>query len=61
MEITKENYDLLKAKKLTRAKIADEFNIPEWRLKKLIAKNSWSTVRPIIKNPDIFSLEDENS
>jgi DNA-binding transcriptional regulator WhiA len=61
MEITKENYDILKAQKLTRAKIAEQFDIPDWKLKKLIAKNGWGDVRPTIKNNSIFSLEDEHS
>jgi DNA-binding transcriptional regulator WhiA len=61
MEITKENYDILKAQKLTRAMIAEQFGIPDWKLKKLIAKNGWGVARPTIKNNNIFSLEDESS
>lgn len=41
MEITKENYDKLKSQKLKRAEIAQQFNIPDWKLKKIIAKEKW--------------------
>ncbi|AQT25235.1 hypothetical protein PR1_122 [Providencia phage vB_PreS_PR1] len=46
MEINKENYDNLKAQKLTRGKIAEVFGIPEWRLKKLIAREGWGRKIP---------------
>ena len=49
MELNFENYTELKNKKLTRAQIAKQFDLPEWKLKKLIALLSvripfiWST------------------
>lgn len=59
MEITKENYDKLKEQKLTRAKIAEQFNIPEWKLKKLIASNGWGITRPKVRNDTAFIEESE--
>lgn len=59
MEITKENYFELKSQKLLRREIAEKFNIPEWKLKKLIAKEGWGAKRPTIKNLNAFQLEEE--
>jgi hypothetical protein len=43
MEINKENYDNLRSQKLKRAEIAQVFSIPDWKLKKIIAKEGWGT------------------
>lgn len=61
MEINKENYDKLKARKLLRREIAEIFNLTEWQLKKLIAKNKWGIVRPAIQNKKAFSEESEEA
>ena len=61
MELTKENYDLLKEKGLKRCEIAQEFSIPEWKLKKHIANNGWGKTIPIIEFPDVFKELDEYS
>lgn len=45
MEITKENYDKLKSQALKRAEIAQIFSIPDWKLKKIIAKEGWGAKR----------------
>lgn len=59
MEITKEKYFELKSQKLLRREIAEKFNIPEWKLKKIIAKEGWGAIRPTIKNLNAFQLESE--
>lgn len=59
MELTEKNYFLLKEQKLTRAKIAEKFQIPEWKLKKEIAKNGWGKSKPLILNPTAFSEKTE--
>lgn len=59
MDITKENYDKLKSTKITRAAIAEHFEIPEWKLKKIIAKESWGITKPTIKHLTAFSEESE--
>jgi len=56
MEITLEKYTELKAQKLTRAKIAEYFDIPDWKLKKHIAANGWGAKSPIVGNITAFSL-----
>lgn len=61
MEITQENYNALKAKKLDRAEIAEQFSIPEWKLKKHIAKYGWGKVTPIIEFDNVFEELDEYS
>ena len=61
MEITKENYEQLKSKKLKRLEIAAIFNIPDWKLKKIISKEGWGKKAPKIKNSKAFSEETEES
>lgn len=61
MELTQENYNKLKDKKLKRSEIADVFNIPEWKLKKHIAAHKWGKVTPIIEFEDVFEKLDEFS
>lgn len=59
MKVTKEKYIELKSQKLLRKEIAEKFNIPEWKLKKIIAKEGWGVVRPTIKNLKAFQAESE--
>jgi hypothetical protein len=59
MEITKDEYFKFKAEKLKRSEIAAKFEIPEWKLKKIIAKEGWGTTRPKIQNLEAFMLENE--
>lgn len=59
MEITKDNYFALKSQKLLRKEIAEIFNVPEWKLKKIIAKNKWGAVKPSINNLNAFNQEKE--
>lgn len=54
MEINYTNYLELKNRKLTRAKIAEEFGIPDWKLKSFISINKWGKVAPIIGNEHAF-------
>lgn len=61
MEITTENYFLLKKKGLKRAEIAKELGISENQLKKLITKNGWAQKKPEIKNSHIFKEYSEAS
>lgn len=61
MDLTSENYFYLKSLGLKRAEIADKFGIPEWKLKKLIAQNSWGKIAPKIEFEDAFSYLDELS
>lgn len=61
MEISTENYFLLKDKKLLRADIAREFEITENQLKKLITKNGWAKKIPTISNKFAFDSFDELS
>lgn len=61
MELTQENYKELKDKGLKRSEIASAFEIPEWKLKKHIAKECWGKPTPIIEFNDIFSTLDEYS
>ncbi len=61
MELTDVNYFLLKEQKLSRAKIAEEFNIPEWKLKKLIALNGWGKPPRTIGNESAFAEFNEYS
>ena len=61
MELTFENYTLLKNEKLSRAQIADRFGIPDWKLKKHIAANKWGKVLPTIGNTTAFDEYTEES
>ena len=57
MEITSENYFKLKEQKLSRAEIANNLNIPEWKLKRLISANGWGKPASIIEFEDTFKEE----
>lgn len=61
MEITSENYFKLKEQKLSRAEIANNLDIPEWKLKRLISANGWGKPASIIEFEDTFSYYDEYS
>jgi DNA-binding transcriptional regulator WhiA len=61
MEITKENYDNLKSQKLKRVEIAKAFNIPEWKLKKIITANKWGIVRIPYEYNGCFDTINSNS
>lgn len=61
MQVTFENYTLLKNTGLSRADIAKNFNIPEWKLKKLISINGWGTQMPKIVNTNAFDDYNEMS
>jgi hypothetical protein len=61
MDITLDNYLSLKGKKLKRAEIASIFDVPEWKLKKLIAANGWGSPKPKVMKADAFSTYNENS
>lgn len=54
MEINYTNYIELKESGISRASIATAFEVPEWKLKKLIATNSWGTKRPTISKENAF-------
>lgn len=59
--ITLEKYTELKEQKLKRAEIAAYLQIPDWKLKKLIAANGWGAKRPEIKNINAFADFSEES
>jgi|APGre2960657404_1045060.scaffolds.fasta_scaffold33997_1 hypothetical protein len=61
MELNYTNYLELKQTGITRAAIAEHFNIPDWKLKKHIAANSWGKTAPIIGNVSAFDDYSENS
>ena len=61
MEITFEKYNSLKQNNLSRASIAQELNIPEWKLKRLITKNGWGSKQPILLNTSAFDEYTEES
>lgn len=61
MELNYINYINLKNKKLTRKEIAAQFNIPDWKLKKEIAKNGWGKSRPTIANINFFDCYSEQA
>lgn len=61
MELTFENYQNLKNQKLTRYEIADIFNIPEWKLKKLISANGWASKASTLLNTSAFDEYTEES
>jgi hypothetical protein len=60
-EVTSETYYKLKKQGNTRAKIAEVFEIPEWKLKKVIAKNGWGTKKRVINNEQAFLNYSEDS
>lgn len=61
MEINYTNYTNLKQTGLSRAEIANNFNIPDWKLKKLIAANGWGKKAPIILNETAFDNYSEEA
>lgn len=61
MEINYTNYSELKKTGASRAAIAEHFGIPDWKLKKLIATNSWGTKRPSISNETAFDEYSEEA
>ena len=61
MDITFENYTNLKQNNLSRASIAEHFNIPEWKLKRIISKNGWASQAPVLLNTEAFDEYTENS
>lgn len=61
MEINYTNYSELKSTGISRAEIADKLELPEWKLKKLIATNGWGTKRPTIGNENAFDDYSEES
>lgn len=61
MKITFENYTQLKQNKLSRASIADQFGISEWKLKKLISQNGWAAEAPTLLNTTAFDEYTEES
>jgi hypothetical protein len=61
MEINYTNYIELKKTGISRAAMADIFEIPDWKLKKLIAANNWGIKRPTIGNESAFDDFSEES
>ena len=61
MELNYTNYLELKNKGLKRAEIAASFEIPDWKLKKHIAVNSWGKKLPTIGNTHAFDEYTEDS
>lgn len=61
MDLTFENYSKYKDQGLTRAKIAEVFEVPEWKLKKLIAINGWGKKLPTIGKEYVFDEYSEES
>lgn len=61
MEINYTNYLELKQTGLSRAAMAERFEVPDWKLKKLIATNKWGTKKPTIDNESAFDEYSEES
>jgi intein/homing endonuclease len=61
MEINYTNYTDLKNTGISRAAMAEIFEIPDWKLKKLIAANNWGAKRPIIANESAFDEYSEEA
>lgn len=61
MTIEYTKYLELKQQGLTRAVIAEQFGIPDWKLKKHIAINGWGTKKPTIENETAFDEYSEYS
>lgn len=61
MELSYTNYLELKQSGITRAAIAEKFEIPDWKLKKHISLNKWGKPPPIIVNESAFDEYSENS
>ncbi len=61
MEIEYTKYLELKQSGITRPKIAEYFGVPDWKLKKHIAKNNWGKKAPTIGNESAFDEYDEFS
>jgi len=61
MEINYTNYIELKQTGISRAAMSEHFDIPEWKLKKLIAINKWGTPRPTVGNEHAFDEYSEEA
>lgn len=61
MEINYTNYLEVKSRCTSRAQIAEIFNIPEWKLKKIITANKWGKPKCIISNMWLFDTYSEIS
>lgn len=61
MEINYTNYTELKETGTSRVAIAEQFGIPDWKLKKLIASNGWGSKKPVIDNLVAFDEYSEES
>lgn len=57
--VSYDKYLELKNQGLTRAEIAAVFEIPDWKLKKLIAANGWGKKLPTIEFENAFKEQDE--
>lgn len=54
-------YTELKEEKLSRLEIANYFEIPEWKLKRIISENGWGKKAPLIGNLSAFNSYNEES
>lgn len=61
MELSYTNYLTLKSENLKRSEIADRFGLPEWKLKKHIAKEGWGSKRPSLGNETLFDEYSEEA
>lgn len=61
MEINYTNYLNLKETGITRAAMAEQLGIPDWKLKKLIATKGWGTKKPTISNEHAFDEYSEEA
>lgn len=61
MELNYTTYKELKDLGASRADIAEFFEIPEWKLKKHIAKENWGKPTPIIENETAFDEYSEEA
>lgn len=59
MEFSTKEYFTLKEQNLSRAQIAEKMGLPEWKLKKLIAKYNCSKIAPTIGNTTAFAMFSE--
>lgn len=60
MDITTKNYFELKTQGLKRIEIAEKFGLTDGQLKKLITKNGWAKIKPIL-NENSFKELNEGS
>lgn len=61
MEINYKNYSELKSSGISRLAIANIFEVPEWKLKRLISTNGWGTKLPTISNEHAFDEYSEEA